>query len=181
MRRGAPSSAPQLRQEIDDAVCLLALLTKRFTKDEASVPSKGGIQEASHPAEAAEIEDLNLLKNFEDNGIDGIEDDVDEEPESAFSTDQAQSHAVLYRKVLDRLAETLARFKSDTPTGKAQDAKHVASTIVTIDEENDRLKIFCFKNEGLDAQDRAFLYRWKACMEGIARAGGVVLPFTWLL
>jgi hypothetical protein len=83
----------------------------------------------------------------------------------------------LRNKVLDRLAETLARYKSDRTVNKGPilDPKHVSSTMMIIDEEHNKVKILCAKNEGLDqhnsTDDTDFLSSWKACMERISREG----------
>ncbi|KAF1993802.1 hypothetical protein P154DRAFT_384427, partial [Amniculicola lignicola CBS 123094] len=84
---------------------------------------------------------------------------------------------VLRNKVLDRLAETLARYKSDRTVNKGPvlDPKHVSSTMMIIDEEHNKVKILCAKNEGLNqhnsTDDTDFLNCWKACMEHISKEG----------
>lgn len=80
-------------------------------------------------------------------------------------------------KVLDRLAETLARYKSDRSDAKGRilDPKHVSSTMMIVDEKNNKVRILCSKNEGLDQNnsndDTDFLNSWKTCMERISREG----------
>ena len=85
--------------------------------------------------------------------------------------DEQQHLAELQSKILDRLAETLARFKSDPKARKSIDAKHVSSAMMIVYQKNERVKILCSKNEGLDIEDNAFLRDWKNCMETIAKKG----------
>lgn len=176
MSRDAVNSISKLREDIDDAVCLLALLTKRVSAQEEPgelVDEESRDQRISCSGEEAQAEGHDPTNNLDDSSKDGIEDELDEEPSFTFGVDQTQSDSVLCRKVLDRLAETLARFKTDPSKKKTLDSKHVASTMMTIDKDNGRTRIFCFKNEGLDEHDGAFLQRWKTCMESTASAESV--------
>ena len=88
--------------------------------------------------------------------------------------EELQDPAELTNKALDRFAETLARFKSDPKAFKSPDAKHVSSAMMMVYNEDERFKIICSKNEGLDAEDKAFLAKWKICMEAIAKSGKVI-------
>jgi len=103
--------------------------------------------------------DADLSKELEE--LEAISKDSDERLELI----------TLQNKVLDRLAETLARFKSSPQARTSIDAKHVASTMMIIHQKDGRIKILCSKNEGLDVSDKAFLSDWKDCMEDIARKG----------
>lgn len=179
MSQDAVTRVSKLQEDIDDAVCLLALLTKRVSdQDESKKPTEERIhaQRTSCSAEAPQAKERDPTNDLDDSSKDGIEDEADEEPDSTFGIDQTQNDTVLYRKFLDRLAETLARFKSDPSKKKAPDSKHVASILMTIDKDNMKTKIFCFKNEGLDKQDEDFLERWKICMVGAARAESALIP-----
>lgn len=73
-------------------------------------------------------------------------------------------------QVLDRLAETLARFKTENKR-KNRDAKHVCSMIMIIDEERRTSRMVCAKNEGLDKVNESFLRNWTACMKAISAKG----------
>ncbi|KAF2250218.1 hypothetical protein BU26DRAFT_297265 [Trematosphaeria pertusa] len=93
-------------------------------------------------------------------------------PESA----EKEALSLLQDKLLDRLAETLARYKSDPkkadPRTRGLDAKHVCAAMMRVHAAEERAEIVCAKNEGLDAVDRVFLEGWKRAVEGIARSGG---------
>ena len=70
----------------------------------------------------------------------------------ADATDHQQYLALLRNKVLDRLAEILARVKTNRPrqAGPILDAKHVSATYMVIRDKDMAVDIFCSKNEGLD-------------------------------
>lgn len=155
--RRKPMSSPSLHHsvysDIEYAVCLLALVVNRppppneVAADPVSESKGDGVEE---------IEDLQNI-NVEGDG---------------------QQHLFELRsKVLDRLAETLARFKSDPhsdPKGiTLRDAKHVSSAAMIVYTEQEKVKVLCSKNEGLDKEDEIFLGNWKTCMEAIAKTGEV--------
>lgn len=77
----------------------------------------------------------------------------------------------LKNQFLDRLAETLARFKTDVKVKTSNNIKYVSVAIIVCYENEEHVKIFCAKNEGLEKEDNDFLARWKLRMEGIARKG----------
>ncbi|KAJ5371713.1 hypothetical protein N7517_003719 [Penicillium concentricum] len=77
----------------------------------------------------------------------------------------------LKNQFLDRLAETLARFKTDPQARTSNDAEHVSAAMMVCYEDEEHVKIFCANNEGLDKEDHDFLARWKLRMESIARKG----------
>lgn len=166
-----------LHRNLEDAICLLALITSRHSGFEQLLlpveSSNNGSGSLGLPAEkdhvSASHADTDSLQ----------EDDISDwgEDEEVLSTmdviqDEQQNHLeLLHSKVLDRLAEALARFKTDRSDKTNRDAKHVASTMMLIDQERRRTKIICAKNEGLDKLDEAFLDEWKTCMEAISSTG----------
>ena len=83
--------------------------------------------------------------------------------------------AVMQSRVLDRLAEILARYKTDPKTnrGLRLDAKHVSSTMMIVDLKKNMVKILSAKNEGIDQMgflaDTDFLTAWKEYMEGVSQ------------
>ena len=152
-----PGASVSASQNLDIAICVLSLITRRPLDLDKSVAEKGSSRcedGADEPENEAEIE--------QDRDIDG-QMDLDSR--------------TLRSKFLDRLAETLARYKTDPrdTTKSGLDARHVSSTMMVIDERLKKAKIFCSKNEGLDQEaeneDTAFLARWRGCMEGVARKG----------
>ncbi|GAB1315563.1 hypothetical protein MFIFM68171_05773 [Madurella fahalii] len=149
--------SPSAPQDLDVAISVLALVTRRPPNldrlpTEEILPSHGGLE----PDDKLDI--------VEDAGRDM---DIQVDPDLR----------TLRNKLLDRLAEILARYKTDPKDkGKAGlDARHVASTMMIVNEASRRVKIFCSKNEGLDQEDDngdvEFLARWRICMEGIAKKG----------
>ena len=85
-------------------------------------------------------------------------EDTEFEPEIA-AGDPKSTLDALKRNALDRLAETLARFKSSSAGKKAKslDAKHVTSVTLMEDNKNKRVVMFCSKNDGIDPVDKRFL------------------------
>ena len=144
------------------AICLLGLITAR-------------------PANLEELFKESEVPLAETTSVDNIvEDDPgDLENVEIGSTDDGEKRDLyaLRSKVLDRLAETLARYKSNPKAGKGAflDSKHVSSTMMIISEDESKVKILCAKNEGLDqgksTEDTDFLNAWKTCMEDMSRAG----------
>ena len=149
-----------LDQDLEDAVCLLALITSR----------QPDLAQPLVPAESLH---------------DGTCDDSDGLQElgilSVIDVDHDEQYAIckLRDQVLDRLAETLARFKGAT-RGRPFDAKHVSSTMMVFDEEQRISKIMCAKNEGLDKADEDFLDKWTACIKAISTKGELMLRTTAL-
>lgn len=88
--------------------------------------------------------------------------------------------SVLRDQVLDHLAETLARFKSDPGRRKGPPlgSKHVSSTMMVVYPQSTMVKFLCAKNEGLDqrgtTEDTDFLDSWRKCMECISKRGRVI-------
>ena len=144
-------------QNLEDAVCLLALITKREPElEQTSTPFQGLHEDDG--AELDGVEEVGMLSDI----------DVDR--------DEQQYLNELRSKLLDRLAETLARFK--TKDKSSLDAKHVTSTMMVLDKERRTTKIICTKNEGLDKFDRRYLKRWKACVKNVAAKGEVDMRRT---
>lgn len=181
-RKPISSGSPQhsVYGDLENAICLLALITGRPPDPEGLlVPGKevrsrndklertSGIDHIQASESEAEALEMNI--GVVGDGVEELEDlqviDTDR--------DERQYLAELQSKVLDRLAETLARFKSDPKARKSLDAKHVSSAMMIVYKEEERVKILCSKNEGLDTEDRAFLGDWKNCMEAIAKTGEV--------
>ena len=182
-RRGPASSGSNCRsvyEDLEDAICFLALITGRppdleglpvlgkavYRKNENLERTSGvnHIQASKSEAEAIQME------------ISDVDDSVEElEDLQVVNTDKDEQQYLfeLQTKVLDRLAETLARFKSDPKAKKSPDAKHVSSTMMIVYKGEERVKILCSKNEGLDKEDKAFLREWKYCMEAIAKKGKI--------
>jgi hypothetical protein len=166
----AEQATDSLAENLHLASCLLALITER----------PPNLQEI-----LAKYEDENSGMQKDDPGTDTdvsdeLDDDADEEQEEiANITNNSGSDSYLSTlrdKLLDRLAEVLARFKSDAKSkGPRLDAKHVASVMMYYQPRN--VKILCAKNEGLDqgkrAEDTNFLDAWSRLMESIASKGRV--------
>lgn len=182
--RGESTSSGSRRRsvygDLEGAICLLALVTRRPPDLEGLVvPAKevhsrnGQLKRALGVAHTRAPEtETEALQIEIDVGVDGVEELEDLQIIDTDS-DEQQYAAELQSKVLDRLAETLARFKSDPRARKSPDAKHVSSAMMIVYKEDERVKILCSKNEGLDAEDKTFLRDWKDCMETIAKTGEV--------
>ena len=156
----AATESTSFEHKLHTAICLLSLITERPPDlfellEQNNVPANDDVDDA----------DVDLEDVEEDSEITGAEEEA-----------KSQAHlAVLRNKVLDRLAETLARFKSD-PSGNSRsriDSKHVSSTIMYYNSM--RVKFLCAKNEGLDQEnstdDTEFLDSWSRQMEQISRKG----------
>ena len=152
--------------KLDYAICLLALISQR-------------------PVDNEEIPELLRGVSSENVGVTQTSDFLPDEHEAA--TDAANElrgleivdtgksehlqHADMLSKVLDRLAETLARFKSPRGTKCTLDAKNVCATMMSVHHKDSPVRIFCSKNEGLDEEDVQFLARWEECMQFVAKKG----------
>lgn len=189
-------SFSSIANDLHVSSCLLALITKRPEGlDRLVVREDGGDDEnnshhakelTSNEAESSTMSDVHVedygepgIENHEEN----LEADFEETSASKDTGGGAGSEvylAALKSKVLDRLAETLARYKSD-PTGQRGpplDSKHVSSAMMITYGESTKVKLLCAKNEGLDQQgktdDTEFLESWKKYMESIAKAGRAI-------
>jgi hypothetical protein len=145
-----------IHQNLEDAICLLALISDR----------PPGLEESTQEAEPREIDK-------ESQAYSSDEEFDDPEDPTLLGTDleHEQYHTELKNQLLDRLAETLARFKTDVQVKTSNDAKHVSAAMMVCYENEEHVKIICAKNEGLEKEDNDFLIRWKLRMEGIARKG----------
>jgi len=157
-----------LLQQIHLSIWLLRLLAERPENLEELVPDhNGAFLEQDTP------NDVHSEQGYP-------EDDFDEAEMTSSENLKERGHSTLLNKVLDRLAETLARYKTDRTThrGLVLDSKHVSSTLMIVDEDHSKVKILCAKNEGLEQQnstnDTDFLASWKTCMERISREGKVL-------
>ncbi|KAJ5153726.1 uncharacterized protein N7500_009165 [Penicillium coprophilum] len=134
-----------MHQSLDDAICLLALVTQR----------PPGLEESVEKTEAKDIDEESQSKS--DEKLDDPED-----PAVLGSDPEREQYRIeLKNQFLDRLAETLARFKNDAQARNSNDAKHVSAAMMVCYEDEEHVKIFCAKNEGLDKEDNDFLARWK--------------------
>jgi hypothetical protein len=141
-------------QNIEDAICLLALISNR----------PPGLGESTQETEAREIhEDPLSYSNDEEF------DDPEDPTVLGIDPEHEQYRMELKNQFLDRLAETLARFKTDVQAKSSNDAKHVSAAMMVCYENEEHVKIFCAKNEGLDKENDDYLARWKLSMESIAR------------
>ena len=153
-----------LLEQLHPSICLLRLLAERSANlDELTLDHKEALLEEGTSDNAD-------IGGFPEEDLENVEI-IDAEDM------KGRSPKALRNKVLDRLAEILARYKSDRRVGKGPilDPKHVSSTMMIVDEEHNKVKILCAKNEGLDQQnstdDTDFLGSWKACMARISREG----------
>ncbi|UPL03070.1 hypothetical protein LCI18_014004 [Fusarium solani-melongenae] len=150
-----------LYQDLTDAICLLASLTQVAPTSAASSDPIG-----------TGIESLGCEDTVEVGS--SLGDPVDLEAGKLGDHFEADSEDVYLRKLkdelVDRLSETLARFKSPPKSGSL-DAKHVSSVIMIEHAGNDGVTFLCAKNEGLDGQDKEdFLPKWKNLMERAAQS-----------
>lgn len=151
--------SPTCNTKLDNATCLLALIVNRLP-EEATEEPEGVDQDTEPDADTAEEGDHSADES----------DDLEDAFLLDIERDEKDTVAELKNKLLDRLAETLARYKSQTAQG-SRDAKHVSGTMMIPFEEEERVEIICAKNEGLDREDEIFLQKWKRCMESMAIKG----------
>jgi len=177
-------------ENFHSAICLLALITQRPPDLDKLLGESQTEGPQSHPVRS---QTTVSLANDQDSNLDEYFNVVDEEHDDDFELDVTTGDVKnqvciteLQNKVLDRLAETLARFKSDRRLkGSVLDSKHVASTMMITYDQGTRVEFLCAKNEGLDQEkhsndnqkggsrgdDTSFLASWKRHMEGIASQG----------
>lgn len=170
-----------LIEQLHLSICLLTLLTKRPSNlDELNLDQMGK-DDSNGPQEPNASADLEIEETHLEDDMDGFEDIL---------VEHSKEH--LRDKVLDRLAETLARYKTVRTGGGGPvlDSKHVSSTMMVVDEQHNRVRILCPKNEGLDQDgspdDTAFLEAWRVWMERISKQGenqgeDQSAPYHWLL
>lgn len=154
-----------LLEQLHPSICLLGLLAERPANLDKLV---------------LDYKEAFLEKGTSDNADSGegyLEEDLEDVEIISAEDMKERNSKALQNNVLDRLAETLARYKSDCTVNKGPilDPKHVSSTMMIIDEEHNKVKILCVKNKGLDqhksTEDTDFLSSWKACIERISREG----------
>ncbi|KAJ5394977.1 uncharacterized protein N7487_009280 [Penicillium crustosum] len=138
-----------MHQNLDDAICLLGLISER----------PPDLQEPTQQTEPSDI-DKELESYLNDEEFDDPEDPT----VSGADPEHEQYRIELKNQFLDRLAVTLARFKT-TSNG----ARHISALMMVCYEDEGRVKIFCAKNEGLEQEDKDFLTRWKLLMSIIDR------------
>lgn len=102
-------------QNLEDAICLLALTPYRLP----------GLEESTRDTETTE-NDKESPSDSNDEEYNDLEDPT------ALGTDpEHEQYGInLKNQFLDRLAETLARFKTDHKTKTSNDAKHVSATMM---------------------------------------------------
>ncbi|KAI1339083.1 hypothetical protein F5Y15DRAFT_93504 [Xylariaceae sp. FL0016] len=142
-----PNGLSRLQDEIALHCNILSSISKILPTDEAEL-----FQSSDHQTSRAR--DHKLDQEFIDDSID--EADF-ENPIIPKDGDLGE----IKTRALDRLAEILARFKTDKsknrPPHKHQDAKHVTAVVMAEDFTRGYLTFFCAKNEGLDDIDLRFL------------------------
>jgi hypothetical protein len=165
-RRESPlrHSPSAIYEDLSDAICLLKLIDDREPETE-------------------QIGSRNLSGNAESTGYDRERDEDGDQVEVELAgleeldtidrnNDDRKYILELRDKLLDRLAETLARFKSDPGRKMHQmDADHVSSTIMILCEKKMETIIICTKNNALDKDDEDFLAQWMVLMECISNSG----------
>jgi len=193
---GSSNSFSSIANDLHVASCLLALITKRPEGLDRLLVREAGSDDESNgdhgkglistKAETSSMSDVYVedygepdIENHEEN----LEEDFEETSASKYTDGGTVSEvylAALKNKVLDRLAETLARHKSDPKgqRGPPLDSKHVSSAMMIAYGESTRVKILCAKNEGLNQEgetdDTEFLESWKKYMESISKAGTAI-------
>ncbi|KAJ5966834.1 hypothetical protein N7501_003082 [Penicillium viridicatum] len=150
-----------MHQNLEDAICLLALISDR----------PPGLEESTQQTEPCRID-----RELESYPSDEVFDDPEDPTVLGADPEHEQYRIELKNQFLDRLAETLARFKTDAQAKTSNDVKHVSAAMMVCYEDEGRVKILCAKNEGLEQEDKDFLARWKLLMEGIARKGSFRIP-----
>jgi hypothetical protein len=174
--------------DLQDAICLLALITERPQGLDTVAP---GLRSCHADIDVSSTEQSNSLERNANVNVDMEEErrkDEDEDMdfevfEHANATGDQQYLDSLRNRVLDRLAEILARVKTDRTrqTATFLDPKHVSATYMVIRDQAPAVDIFCSKNEGLDQRshggpgarndDTDFLNSWKQLMQSISKQG----------
>ncbi|KAI1635874.1 hypothetical protein F4809DRAFT_612245 [Biscogniauxia mediterranea] len=179
---------PSVEENLRAAICLLVLIGERpqdldelLSRDERIDERSGDENDENLPIRATSAK-TNVYTTASDADMD-FEDSLEDLAEDLETIDvdenkDKQSYLTELRdRVLDRLAETLARFKSDPEgnRGFPLGSKHVSSTMMVVYNQPTRVKFLCAKNEGLDQEDTTedtdFLDSWRKCMECISTSG----------
>ncbi|KAI0474924.1 hypothetical protein GGR56DRAFT_643744 [Xylariaceae sp. FL0804] len=136
---------PLLLDEVSQLTSLLSLIT-----DRPPALNDGKGSDTTHAAVECGLQDVS--------GSD-FESDL---------TDPDAATILLKRSALDRLAEILARYKTDKKhpdAKKNRDAKHVTAVVMVECSERGSVRILCAKNEGLDDIDVRFLRKLRGLLE----------------
>ncbi|KAF2753834.1 hypothetical protein EJ05DRAFT_514760 [Pseudovirgaria hyperparasitica] len=155
-----PNSARSVQDDIHDAVCLLALVRQRGP--DIGVGNQNNDQGQEGVAYSDSASDVTGGSN---------DDGCDQLYSSSPDHHDGQHLDALRNKLLDRLAEVLARYKKSNHASGSCDSKHVASTMMVLDQDKEGVNIVCSKNEGLDQTDLAFLRDWTKLMMEISQTG----------
>jgi len=160
-------------QELDVAISVLALITHRPRDLDKLLTQRPPVLG----------DDGSPQDDLGEQGHESL-DEIDAD-DTGFSSPLDPDSGRLRSKMLDRLAETLARYKTEPWARNRPDAKHVASAMMVVNERLGKVKIFCSKNEGLDqgrgSEDTEFLARWGICMERVASQGQSVPRMSSLM
>lgn len=153
------------QKAICDLTILLSLIIQRAPElldDENEAPN----------ADSPRLGDFDV--DLERGGEHVNEADVEEEFEDAVGLKDT-TLVDIKQRFLDRLAEVLARFKTNKGLGskmkRNSDAKHVTSVILVEDVKDKSATFVCAKNEGLDAVDLGFLERLESLLQDIKQNG----------
>lgn len=159
-----------ITQDLDVAISVLTLITRRpHDLDKLRLEQNTTTGAYSTP-------ELLLEQGVHEPG-----DELDSSEDKDMDNQLDPDPGTLRNKVLDRLAKTLARYKTDPRDKKnaGLDTKHVSSTMMAVDEQKQRIKIFYSKNERVnqraDNKDLEFLEGWKVYMEAVAKNGESLL------
>ncbi|RAQ60756.1 hypothetical protein COH20_010907 [Aspergillus flavus] len=155
-----------LYKEIQSLTALTSLIFQR-PPDDIDYGELGNDKPSSKEPEQGPDEELDKLPDETD-----FEDDVT-------TGDPTVALVLLKQRSLDRLAEVLARFKTQKTgrhgRGKKKDAhldaKHVTSVAMVEDSTLQRVTFLCAKNEGLKGEDEVFLERLCELLTSILKNG----------
>jgi hypothetical protein len=133
-----PDSFTSTQELLQAGICLLALLTER--------PQDLGQVETGHQRLCVEYSEDTL--NDAEKGVASDDEGDTEELELIDTEDDVGEQLYLISlptKLLDRLAEMLARFNTDQKEhdGPILDAKHVSATMIVISITPSRVRICC--------------------------------------
>ncbi|KAL4876953.1 hypothetical protein BJY04DRAFT_222629 [Aspergillus karnatakaensis] len=165
----------------EDIRYLIALVSLLFKRPPEPVQTQTG-DAAESENETPPGQNVQDSDPEDGNGAQPFNEEEFEDEPTAPSQEEALND--LKRKALDRLAEALARFKTQQPYSKKGrpkkdkktvasnlDAKHVTGIVMVEDE--DCVTFICAKNEGLDEVDEAFLGRLRSRLQDISGRGTI--------
>jgi hypothetical protein len=156
------------KEDLYAALSVLALITERLP--DLDLQREPG-------SESEEPKNSDLLPRGRPAPVPNTRSDENHEldlSEAEDGRDSESTNEYLRSKVLDRLAEVLARFKSVPGRGvnSSLGSKHVSSTLMFYNET--KVRILCAKNEGFDQEDSDdsdFLAHWARWMQSISEKG----------